>query len=331
MLKSKEQIRVNKVLFLFLSLGYFLCLAQDSLAKPDTVKVGCYVISLHNFNFKDKEYDARFWLWMVYENPTISFDKNIEIPNAKSFDINEIIIDSLVENGKKMKWVQMKISCTMKQSWQINSYPFDFQRLKILIESTKYDTRDMVFVADTLGKSYYDPQLIVDGWDIKSFTVSTGVSRYATSFGENALNKPESQYANFGICIDLQRNAWGIFFKLFLGMYVAFAIAYVSFYINPRVSDPRFGLPVGGLFAAVGNKYIVDEYLPDTSQLTIVDWLHALTFMMILVIVIFSAYALKLEQQRRTYKKTDKYSRIIVLTFYTTFNFIFILIAYLSS
>jgi hypothetical protein len=220
----------------------------------------------------------------------------------------------------------MKLNCTMKQSWQISSYPFDFQNLKILAENTKYDTRNLIFVADTAGK-FYDPQLIVDGWEIRDFKVNTGTSKYATAFGENSLPHPESQYANLEINISLRRNAWGVFFKLFLGMYIAFAIAYVSFYINPRVADPRFGLPVGGLFAAVGNKYIVDGYLPDTSQLTMVDWLHALTFVMILAIVIFSAYALKLEQQRRVYVKTDRISRLSILVFYSIVNLFFILFA----
>lgn len=325
----KTKLLKNKLLLLFLIL---ICYAKPTLAdtSPDTVKIGCYIISLHNFNFKDKEYDARFWLWMVYKNPEIRFDNNIEIPNAKSFTIDEIIQDSLIENGKKYQWVQMKLNCTMKQSWEISSYPFDFQNLKILVESTKYDLRDLIFVADTSGKSY-DPDLIVDGWNINHFDVKTGFSPYATTFGEKNMGNTQVKYANLQIQFSLRRAAWGLFFKLFLGMYVAFAIAYVSFYINPRVSDPRFGLPVGGLFSAVGNKYIVDAYLPDTSQLTIVDWLHGLTFVMILAIIIFSAYALKLEQQRRAYKKTDRIAKTIVIGFYVVVNLLFILVAYWSN
>jgi hypothetical protein len=320
----------SKFLFFFLFLSLYIVHDLWGKSNPDTVKIGCYVISLHNFNFKDKEYNARFWLWMVYENPEIRFDNNIEIPNAKSFSIDEIIEDSLVQNGKKYKWVQMKINCTMKQSWEISGYPFDIQDLNILVESTKYDSRDLTFVADTMGRSY-DPDLIVDGWNIRQFDVKTGSSLYATTFGEQTLNNKEVNYANFQMRFALERTAWGLFFKLFLGMYVAFAIAYVSFYINPRVSDPRFGLPVGGLFSAVGNKYIVDSYLPDTSQLTIVDWLHGLTFVMILAIIIFSAYALKLEQQRRAYRKTDRIAKTIVIAFYFLVNMIFILIAYWSN
>lgn len=317
--------------FCILVIGFIILFRQSILSQtnPDTVKIGCYVISLHNFNFPEKEYNARLWLWMVYANTQISFSHNVEVPNAKSFTIDETILDSLVENGKTKRWVQMKLNCTMKQSWNITGYPFDYQHLKILVENTKYDARNLSFVVDTVGE-FYDPKLLVDGWDITDFKVNTGISNYSTNFGESALAVAKAEYANLEIDITLQRNAWGLFFKLFLGMYVAFSIAYVSFYINPRVADPRFGLPVGGLFSAVGNKYIVDGYLPDSSQITIVDWLHGLTFIMILAIIIFSAYALKLEQQRRTYKNTDKIARWVVLIFYVITNLGFILAAYWS-
>src|SRR5688572_10097664 len=35
--------------------------------KPDTVKVGLYVTSIHNIDFKQKEYTTTFWLWLKYK------------------------------------------------------------------------------------------------------------------------------------------------------------------------------------------------------------------------------------------------------------------------
>ena len=42
-------------------------------AQPDTVSVGSYVISVHDINFRDKQYTMRFWLWFVYDNPDFDF------------------------------------------------------------------------------------------------------------------------------------------------------------------------------------------------------------------------------------------------------------------
>ncbi len=74
-------------------------------------------------------------------------------------------------------------------------------------------------------------------------------------------------FSTFNIEMDIERNAWGLFLKIFIGMYIAFLISVISFTPHPSELEPRFGLPVGGLFAAVGNKYIIDSLLPESSTI----------------------------------------------------------------
>ncbi len=284
---------------------------------PDTVKVGCYFLSLHDFNFREKEYTARFWMWLLYDNPDIDFADDVEIPNAKSVDFDAIIIDSTEGN----KWVQLKITSKIKQSWEVHNYPFDKQKLSIVIENSKYDSRTVVFEPDTAGQ-YYDPNFVVQGWHIKKFNVSTGISHYATGFGDSSLQKPESDYAKLIVDIELERNAWGLFFKLFLGMYVAFAIALVSFWVDPEHAESRFALPVGGLFTAVGNKYIIDSYLPESSGVTLVDMLHGITFIAILFTIVFAAVSLRYEDEGKLKlgQRTDRVVRTILCLSYLLIN-----------
>lgn len=284
---------------------------------PDTVRIGCYIISLHNFNFREKEYTARFWLWMLYDSPDIEFHDDVEIPNAKTLNFDAMVDDSTAGN----KWIQLKITANMKQTWNVKDYPFDEQELQIIIENSKYDARTVVFVPDTVGQ-YFDPDFVVEGWRIKNFEVSTGVSHYATGFGDASLDKPESDYSKYIIKIKLERSAWGLFFKIFLGMYVAFAIAIVSFWVDSEHTESRFALPVGGLFAAVGNKYIIDSYLPESSAFTTVDILHGATFVSIFVTIAFAALSLRFGDEGNSLqsKKTDKIVRSILCSSYILFN-----------
>ena len=97
--------------------------------------------------------------------------------------------------------------------------------------------------------------------------------------------------------MDIERNAWGLFLKIFIGMYISFLIAMVGFAPNPSEVEPRFGLPVGGLFAAVGNKYIIDSILPESASFTLVDILHSLTFFTIFAILVVSAICLRLHDK----------------------------------
>jgi len=290
---------------------------QAQTEGPDTVRIGCYIISLHNFNFREKEYTARFWLWMLYDSPDIEFHDDVEIPNAKTLNFDAIVDDSIQGN----KWIQLKITANMKETWHVKDYPFDKQELHIVVENSKYDARTVVFVPDTAGQ-YYDPDFVVEGWNIKDFKVETGVSHYATGFGDASLEKPESDYSRYIITITLERSAWGLFFKIFLGMYVAFAIAIVSFWVDSEHTESRFALPVGGLFAAVGNKYIIDSYLPESSAFTTVDILHGATFVSIFITIAFAALSLRYgdEGNLKQSKRTDKIVRTVLLTSYLLFN-----------
>lgn len=314
---------MKKLLFLI------LCLVSTFSAKlfaqeypvPDTVKVGIYIISVHDIDFRQKEYTIRFWVWLNYKNPEFDFAKNIEIPNAKSIEKTDVTTDS--SDGEIHTLMKMK--CVMKESWMVHNYPFDKQKLDIHIENAQFDSRSLVFAADTSGKQF-DPELTISGWDIDNIKVSTGIQPYETTFGDASIKTPHSDYGKFEIEINIDRNAWGLFLKLFLGMYVAFLISFVCFFIHADNIDSRFGLSVGALFAAVGNKYIIDSILPESSNFTLVDSLHAFTFIAILVNISLSAIALQLMKNGNLEKanRIDNRSAKILLAAYLILNFIFV-------
>jgi hypothetical protein len=307
--------------FLLLAL---LVVCFNAFSQPDTVKVGTYVISVHDINFHDKEYTARFWLWFVYNNPDFDFSRQLDIPNAKSIDEPEIIYDSL--NGKA--WTIMKMKSTMKESWNVKDFPFDQQHLRIQIENSLFDNKTLVFAADTVG-SKYDKKEAIDGWAITHFKVSAGTNDYETGFGDPRLDRSLQNFSTFLIEMDIERDAWGLFMKIFLGMYIAFFISTISFTPHPSELEPRFGLPVGGLFAAVDNKYIIDSLLPESSEFTLVDTLHALTFIAIFGTLLVSAIALRQYDsgKKELAVETNRKGAKLLITLYVITNIVFIVLA----
>jgi hypothetical protein len=297
----------------------FKTLAQK--ASPDTVRTGIYVTSIHDIDFKQKEYTINFWLWLKYKNKDFDFVQNLEIPQAKSVVKSYSTLDT--SNGKV--YLLMKIQCVMKDSWKIGNFPFDHQKLRLSIENSQFDSRSLVFAADTLGKQY-DPRFAVNGWVIDSFIVSTGTKIYETAFGEERLGKPQSEYGTFKVRISIERDAIGLFWKMFLGMYVAFLISYVCFYIHADSIDSRFGLSVGSLFAVVGNKYIIDSSLPESTTFTLVDMLHGITLLFIFSVITATTYSLQLVKRNKL-KEANRFDLIaaqVLLFIYLLANFYFI-------
>ncbi|MEI7964592.1 MAG: hypothetical protein WCH29_05430 [Chitinophagaceae bacterium] len=295
---------------------------------PDTVSIGLYITSIHNIDFKQKEYDANFWLWLRYKNRAFNFAQNLEIPQAKSFTTSYSTIDS---SGEQV-YMLMKIEANMKDSWRISNFPFDHQKLRISVENSQFDSKSLVFKPDTLGNNF-DPRFTINGWVIDSCILSVSKKAYETSFGDVSLPKPHVEYSAFRVRMDLDRNATGLFWKMFLGMYIAFLIAYVCFYIHADGIDSRFGLSVGSLFAVIGNKYIIDSSLPESTTFTLVDTLHGITLFFIFAVITATAWSLKLVKQNKIKqaRRFDMLAAQIFLFLYVSLNIFFIWQAHKSG
>ena len=294
-------------------------LAQDN--KVDTVYTGIYITSIHDIDFKQKEFAVTFWLWMRYGNRDFDFVNNLEVPAAKSVEKSFFTIDS---SGDQV-YLQMKLQCVMKDSWRISNFPFDEQKLRISFENSQFDANSLVFMPDTAGE-HFDRRFTLRGWKIDSCVIMSGKRVYETAFGLAPGGKQQSEYSNFRVRLSITRDAGGLFWKMFLGMYVAFLITFICFYIHADSMDSRFGLSVGSLFAVVGNKYIIDSSLPESSSFTLVDTLHGLTLFVILVVIAANAYTLRLIKKDKVKEaiKFDNRTAASVLITYILLNIWFI-------
>jgi len=288
---------------------------------PDTVRAGIYITSIHDIDFKQRDYAMNMWLWLRYKKKEFDFLQNLEVPQAKSVNKSFSTIDT---SGDEV-YLLMKLECIMSDSWRIEKFPFDKQKLRFSIENSQFDSRSLVFVIDTLGK-HLDPRYAIKGWQVDSLNLTTGTRIYETNFGDKAVPTPHSEYSNFKVVVNIERDAMGLFWKLFLGMYVSFLIAYVCFYIHADSFDSRFGLSVGGLFAVVGNKYIVDSSLPESSTFTLVDTLHGITLVFILGTIACNAFSLQLFKKGKEAqaRKLDNVAAQVFLIVYLLLNAFFI-------
>lgn len=316
---NKMNLVVKSLLVLFAFVFYTGVNAQD--VKPDTVRIGIYITSIHDIDFKQKEYTANFWIWLKYTNTEFDFYNNLEVPQAKTVAKSFVTVDS--SDGRI--YMQMKLQCVMKDSWRISNFPFDRQSLRISFENSQFDSRYLVFAADTIGE-HFDRRFTLRGWSIDSCLITTGTKVYETGFGDEELTKPRTEYSSFRIRLVINREASGLFWKMFLGMYIAFLIAYVCFYIHADGMDSRFGLGVGSLFAVIGNKYIIDSALPESSSFTLVDLLHGITLFFILATIASNAYSLNLIKKGRVDKayRFDTMAARLVLIVYVLLNAWFI-------
>jgi hypothetical protein len=123
--------------------------------------------------------------------------------------------------------------------------------------------------------------------------------------------------------IPVERAGWGLYFKMFQSLFVAVVLALLAFFIRPTEVDPRFGLGVGGLFAAVANAYVISSLVPDTGNLALADIINGVGIGVILLTVVQSTISLHLFASRgeeALSRRFDRLSFAIILPCYIFFN-----------
>jgi hypothetical protein len=309
---------MKKLLFLFSFFLFYSSFANES-NSPDTVTVGVYVNSVHDIDFKEKQYTINLWLWLKYRNKDFDFSKYLEVPMAKTVDKSFYTLDTL-EDGRI--YMLMKLQCVMKDFWKIENFPFDRQKLRFSIENSQYDLSDLIFVEDTVGNHY--SKWVTAGWNIvpDSFKIFTNIKKYETAFGDPTLLEPRSEFSVFRVNIGIERDSWWLFLKLFIGMYLSFLLSFLCFFIHIDNIDSRFNLSVGSLFAVIGNKYVIDSSLPESTSFTLVDTLHGVTLFFVFAIVACSAYSLNLVKLNKLTeaKRFDKLAAWTLLAIYLVLN-----------
>lgn len=287
-------------------LFFFTILPFQLDAKPDTVKIGMYLTSLHDLDLSAHSFKYDAYYWCRYANPEFDFANEFEVMNS-----NDVALESpYLQNIGNDILFSTKTKATVRQLWKTKDYPFDQQTLVISVESSKHDTTKMIFIADRKNSGYQDSlENLLPEWHIKETNFTVTESKYSTNFGTENLGS-KSYNSSFNMVIELERKeSFLVLFKLITGVLVAFVISCCVFFIKPYNIDPRFGLCVGGLFATIGNKYIIEGMVPSTNEVTMLDDIHNITLVFIFLIITISVISLHLYEKGSP--KTIQYSKTL--------------------
>lgn len=292
---------------------------QAQAQATSTASVGIFCTSLYDLDLANKSFNVDFWLWFNYADTSLRPLETVEIANAKSFSYS--LPDSEEKEGKV--WACHKCTAVVKKEWDLRHFPFDKQRLDIRIEDALLDRSQLQYIPDS-AHSDYDTGIELDEWVIKDFGIHTDDKTYRTNFGNPELDSV-STYPAVTAYFELHRNGFGLFFKLFVGIYVAYLISLVVFFMGPE-NPERFGLIVGALFAGVANKYIVDSLMPRTIMLTLPDKIHNLTFSYIILHLVMTvvAHRLAAKQSGKRGWLTDRISFLVSLVSYLVINWVLV-------
>jgi hypothetical protein len=317
---------------IFFGLSY----AKEPVLITKNVTMGVYITSIYDINLEENNYGVDFLVWYVYRK---EYAKKYQLDPARTVKLLNLYDGQLTENIIKIDsslkndiYVLKKVSAKVRNDFYVTDFPFDKQVLKLNFEDSENDAKSLNFKIDetAYSKSGIDPHIQINGITVKSsFSINNEKYKYLNNFGNPRLVKNNDTFDRIEVRVNIERQVGFLFLKLFTGLYVSFFIAMLSFFVNPKDISTRFSLPVGSLFAGVGNKYFVDGLLPRVNSMTLADSIHSIAFLFIFFIILFSViniYIFRNEQTDRAQKirSLDTKAFVIISILFIFINVILI-------
>jgi hypothetical protein len=257
---------------------------------PLRVDVGVYVNRITDVSLRENRFRADFYVWFRWTGGDRDFDP------LRTFDLVDGSISQrsaeVRQELKGSRYASCRCDAEVTQIFDVTRFPLDDHVLRLRIEDTEKEAEFVEYAPD-VKNSGVSSETEVPGWYIVRATAAVKPHRYATNYGNEDLGGEGSTYSQFVLSVPIERHGGGYFLKLFFGLFVAVAIALIGFFVKPTDLDPRFGLPVGAIFAAVGSLYVTSQLQPDTDTISLSDRLHILAFVTILLALIESTWSLR--------------------------------------
>jgi hypothetical protein len=268
---------------------------EPAVEPPAVIRVGVHLNAINHLSVKENIATADFWIWCKWQGDGEKNPLNtIEIANGTitSGDGDEDDIRKEFDGG--VHYACRRITADVRQHWSLTAFPMEVQNFIMQIEDGANEEHLLQLTPDATD-GLVDPDFRIHGWRINDVTLTRDSHLYPTTYGDTSIDPDKaSRYSQLRLTVTLARPGWGLFIKLFAGLAAAAGLAFLSLLIRPIDLDPRFGLGVGGLFAAVASQYVISEALPDSTELSMADWLCLCSIVFIFLALIESVISLKI-------------------------------------
>ena len=281
MLKSKLKILLMLVTLLFLlSLTSISAQAAAKKDSSDTkVNVGLYLLNLGKFDVATGSFTADFYLSIKCEKECPSYD--FEFMNGRAASLEKIID----EPDEKF----YRIQANLLSSIDLKKYPFDSQKLQIILEDKTETTKTLNYVAD-LEESGIDESITFIGWNIDDWKAYTKEHNYELY---------DEVYSQYVFEIPISRILVNAIFKTFLPIVFIILIMLSSFVLDPDKITTRLAMVGSALVASVMFHVSLANQIPPVGYLTFIDKFMVLSYFVILLSFIFNVFLLELHEQKK--------------------------------
>ena len=239
--------------------------------------------------------------FLLYEKSSGGYNFHLCSPNAKYFD-DKILPDpagvnypDVVENdidlekNKNKIWLyskfegreedQLNIQRIFKNNFKIlndfnlKSFPFDRQTLKIRIVDAEYSVDTRVFEISPFTFRALDEYLSKDdipGWN--------KVSAKVQNIEEKRITNANVFWSGMLIELEIERKHGYYIFKVILPMLLILMVCWSVVWVDPKELEARLTITIVCLLSLIAYNFVIDSELPKLEYLTVLDWIILISY-----------------------------------------------------
>ncbi len=231
------------------------------------VHVGTYVNRIRDLSLRDGTVVLDFWLWFRWSGTEVSPLDTFEVVNGEILSKSE---GELLNDGG-MNYTSSRVVARIFHVFDVRSFPYDDHVLRIEIEDQENEDHRIRYIPD-VDNAGLDPSAVVAGWAPSSLAPTVASHVYRSNYGFTSLGaNASSSYSRYTHAVKLHRTSRFAIVKLVWVSWLGVVLALVALRVRVTDLDARFGLGTGSIFAATANTYLVNEILPETDRLTLVE------------------------------------------------------------
>lgn len=289
-------------------------------AAPVRVLAGIYLDRIVELSIKEVGWTVDFYVWFRWRGPEADPGEKFQVVDG-SIESKEKIEDSTGGDGER--YTLYRVTARITKFFDVSRFPRDDHVLTINIEAPASERHELLFVADR-ESSGVSSRVQIEGYSIYKQAILEKPHAYRSTHGDPRIAVGTDRvHSQLRMGVWVYREGWGFFLKMFVGLFGAVGVAMLAFFIKPTDVDPRFGLGIGALFAAIANTYITSSLVPDTGVMTLADMINNVSIVIIFFTLLESTISLYLYDRKgdeALSRLFDRVSFVIFLAAYVLIN-----------
>ena len=288
-------------------------------AAPVRVLAGIYLDRIVELSVKEVGWTVDFYVWFRWKGQEADPGEKFQIVDG-SIESKEKIEDSTTNDER---YTLYRVTSRITKFFDVSRFPRDDHVLTINVEVPAAERHELLFAADN-ESSGVSSRVKIEGYSIYRQAVLEKPHAYRSTHGDPRLTPGTDRvHSQLRMGVWIQREGWGVFLKMFVGLFGAVGVAMLAFFIKPTDVDPRFGLGIGALFAAIANNYITSSLVPETGALTLADMINDVGVLIIFLSLLESTISLYFYDRKGNEALSrlfDRVSFVIFLVAYVLIN-----------